>query len=310
MKEKYNLAFWGAGKMASVIVDTIDSTGRFEKYAVASRKKENAESFAKAYDVGRILSYDELLVDENIDIVYISTPTKFHYEHIKRCLISGKNVFCEKPLVENEEEARELIDLAASNGLLLFDGLWTMYMPVIRKLKELVGDIGTIKYATAGLGWPSLVKSEDGKVNSIYELWDYEIYPLAVMQSLFGVPNDIESISKERYQMNVENISYLKYDKFKCRIFSSLRRRGTYCLLVLGTKGVVICRKYWFGRFPIFMWRFPIYLKRISLKHKFSGYEYELDVVAECLDSGKIQSEIYTLDKTLELMKSKEQLSI
>lgn len=310
MKEKYNLAFWGAGSMASVIVDTVDKIERFNKYAVASRNFEKSVAFAQEHGVLKALTYEELLSDKKIDLVYISTPTKFHYEHIKQCLLAGKNVICEKPLVETEQEATELFELSEKYNLLLLDGLWTMYMPIIERLCDLVKEIGNIKYASASLGWPSKKKSKDGDIRFIYDLWDYEVYPLAIMHALFGVPENIKSISKEKYTKTIENKSFLSFPGFKSRIFSSLKRRGTYCLVVVGAKGLIICRKYWMGRYPIFVYKFPFSIKKIDMKHKYSGYEYELLAAAECLDEGKIQSELFLHKKTIELMKSKDQLSI
>ena len=310
MKNKYNLAFWGAGHMAAAIIDTVDKTNRFYKYAVASRKKENAISFANHNVIEKVLTYDELLLDNKIDLVYISTPTKLHYEHIKRCILAHKNVICEKPLVENEEEAKEIIELAKLNNVLLIDGLWTMYMPIVDQLKKSVLELGVLKYASASLGWPSLKKSEDGTLKSSYDLWDYEIYPLTVMNSLFGSPIKIDSKSKEICKMKIENISILEYDGFKSRIFSSLKRKGTYCLFVIGTKGALICRKYWFGKYPIFIWKYPFKFKKINMHHKFTGYEYELYEAARCLDNGTMQSDLYSHEKTIELMRCKDQLLI
>lgn len=308
MKEVYKVAFWGAGKIASTVIGTIDNIDRLEKYAVATRSLEKAIKFAEEHSIRRALTFDKLLEDENIDLIYVTTPTKFHYEHIKRCLNAGKNVICEKPMVENEKEAVELVELAKEKNVLLIDGLWTMYMPIIEKLQEIVKELGDIKYASAGLGYPCLDKLADS-VKASYELWDLEVYPLSMILSLAGIPDIIVGKTKKQFGIDIKNVSYLRYgDHKKCRIFSSIKNRGTYCLFVAGRKGFLLCRKYWFGRYPIYYYKFPFKFKKVNLNHKLSGYEYEFEEAIYCLDNNMIQSNKYDLHKTIELMKCKNKV--
>ena len=307
MKETYNLAFWGTGRIAATVIDTISHIDRLKKYACASRSIEKSNTFAEKYNVEKALSFEELLLDANVDLIYISTPTKLHYEHIKKCLLAGKNVICEKPMVETEEEAIELVQIAKNKQCLLIDGLWTMYMPIIGTLEEAIKQIGLIKYASAGLGYPSINRSATG-ITSTYELWDYEIYPLSIMHALFGPPDKIVSRTKIQYSMPVKNVSFLMYRGRKCRIFSSLKRRGTYCFFALGTKGLILCRKYWMGKYPVFVWKYPFSIKKHVMTHKYSGYEYEFEAAIDCLDHTEIQSEVYPLKRTIAIMKSKKSM--
>lgn len=67
-------------------------------------------------------SYEELVKDSNVDVVYIATPHGVHYEHVKLCLENGKNVLCEKPFTINARQSKELIALAKEKSLFLMEG--------------------------------------------------------------------------------------------------------------------------------------------------------------------------------------------
>ena len=151
------IGFMGAGKIAAEMARTINGLkGEVEAYAVAAREYDRAEQFAHAYGFTRAYgSYEEMLADENVDLVYISTPIAMHYEHVKMSISYGKNVLCEKGFELNASQAEEVFQLAEEKGVLLTEGIWTRYMPS-RKILEKVLDSGVIGTATslcANLGY-------------------------------------------------------------------------------------------------------------------------------------------------------------
>lgn len=311
MKQTYNLALFGAGTIAKKIVEAATQNERLCLYAVASRNVENAASFAEKYNIQYAFdSYERMLADEQIDLVYISTPTKVHYEHIKMCLQAGKNVICEKPFVETAEQAIELKELAEKRKIFLMDALWTMYMPIMDKLSEYTKQIGKIKYSTASLGYPSISKDEFGKLKSRYDLWDYAVYPLATTIFLRGEPLNLRSRSKNVDDIIVKNRTGLKYEHGNARLFSSLLHRSTYMLAIVGAKGMILARKWWFGRFPVIVWKYPFKFNILKFKHEINGYEYELNEAIRCLDKGEIETERYSLHNTISVLKWAEQMEI
>ena len=311
MKQTYNLALFGAGTIAKKIVEAAKQNERLCLYAVASRNVENAASFAEKFKIQYIFdSYERMLADEKIDFVYISTPTKFHYEHIKMCLLAGKNVICEKPFVETTEQAIELKELAERGNLFLMDALWTMYMPIMDTLADYTKKIGKIKYSTASLGYPSISKDEEGNLKSRYDLWDYAVYPLATTIFLRGEPLRLKSKSKQSENIIVKNRTKMKYEDGNARLFSSLLHRSTYLLTILGTKGIIFARKWWFGRFPIVVWKYPFKFSVLKFKHEINGYEYELNEAIKCLDQGTIDNDKYSLCNTISVLKWAEQMEI
>jgi dihydrodiol dehydrogenase / D-xylose 1-dehydrogenase (NADP) len=104
-------------------------------------KQTGCPSSAKAYG-----SYEELVKDENIDIVYIATPHSHHYQNAMLCLEAGKNVLCEKAFTVNAEQARILAKKAKEKGLFLMEAVWTRYFPLSVYVRDLItsGKIGPV----------------------------------------------------------------------------------------------------------------------------------------------------------------------
>ena len=88
---------------------------------------------------------DEFLQDEETNFIYIATPNLLHYEQVKRALIAGKNVICEKPFCTKASQARELIELAEEKGLILVDAVPPAFLPNMEILKRELPKIGKIR---------------------------------------------------------------------------------------------------------------------------------------------------------------------
>lgn len=120
--------------------------GPIEKYAVAARDYSRAQAFAceegfqKAYG-----SYEELVNDPEVDLVYVATPHSHHHDHALLALQAGKAVLVEKAFAANYREASEVIDCAQRKQLLCVEAVWTRFMPLSHKICELLreGTIGT-----------------------------------------------------------------------------------------------------------------------------------------------------------------------
>ncbi|KNG49164.1 oxidoreductase domain containing protein [Stemphylium lycopersici] len=104
-------------------------------------KEVGAPSDAKAYG-----SYEELVKNPDIDIVYIATPHSHHYQNAMLCLEAGKNVLCEKAFTVNAAQARKLAEVARSKNLFLMEAVWTRYFPLSIYVREQItsGRIGPI----------------------------------------------------------------------------------------------------------------------------------------------------------------------
>ena len=134
---RVNVAILGAGRIAHSMARTLVAmaadpryAGLVAPYAVAARDGGRAAAFAAEYGFPVSYgSYDELLADPDVDLVYIATPHSLHAEQGIACLKAGKNILVEKSFTANAAQARALLDAADGSGLLCTEAIWTRYMP-------------------------------------------------------------------------------------------------------------------------------------------------------------------------------------
>lgn len=150
------LALLGAGNIARKMANTVNEMEGVELYAVAARDLDRAQAFAAEYKVEKAFgSYEEMVQDPGVELVYICTLNHVHLDHVKLCLNHGKHVLCEKPFMINAHQAREAVALAREKNLLLAEAIWTRYLPMRKTLDDLLANdaIGEISTLTASLGY-------------------------------------------------------------------------------------------------------------------------------------------------------------
>ena len=150
------MAILGAGNIAGTLAVTMQGLSEVECYAVASRNLEKAQDFAKRYGFQKAYgSYEEMLADEAVELVYIATPHSHHYQHMKLCIEAGKHVLCEKAFTATRAQAEEIFRLAKERNVLVTEAIWTRYMPSRKIINDLLaeGVIGEVKTLTANLSY-------------------------------------------------------------------------------------------------------------------------------------------------------------
>ena len=132
-----NVAILGAGRIAQSMAETLVKMAADDRYrdlvapyAVAARDGERAAAFAAKYGFPVSYgSYEELVADPNVNLVYIATPHNFHAEQAILCMRAGKGVLVEKAFGANTQQAREILDVSDETGMLCTEAIWTRYMP-------------------------------------------------------------------------------------------------------------------------------------------------------------------------------------
>ncbi len=155
MAEKnLNWAVLGVGVIANEMAQALHKQGK-NLYAVANRTHEKAVAFAEKYNVAKIYdSVDEIFTDENVDVIYITTPHNTHYQFMKRALENGKHLLVEKSITLNSRELDEMIALAAEKNLILAEAMTIWHMPLYKTLAEKIssGDFGKVQIITLNFG--------------------------------------------------------------------------------------------------------------------------------------------------------------
>ena len=187
----------GTGFIAGEFAKGLSSVAKAKLLGVSSRKSANAQSFAKIFQVPRSYdSYEQLVADPDIDVVYIATPNHTHKDLCILCLKAGKPVLCEKPFTLNAQEAREVIDLARRQQLFCMEAMWMRFMPLIQKVREMIdqGVIGDVKMLMADFGYPFAYDANSRFFSPQFgggALMDRGIYGLSLAYYLLGPPTEI-----------------------------------------------------------------------------------------------------------------------
>ncbi|OOY14490.1 Gfo/Idh/MocA family oxidoreductase [Thioclava sp. DLFJ4-1] len=163
--------------------------------AVGSRNLDSARRFADAEGVPRAHgSYEDLVNDPDVDVIYVATPHNFHHEHVLLALNAGKHVLVEKPMGLNHAQASEMVSLARDKGLFFAEALWSYFLPKFDVIAQLLDDgvLGEISatYTDFGEYLPPDHRLFDARLAG-GPLLDLGTYPVSLITRMMGAPDDI-----------------------------------------------------------------------------------------------------------------------
>ncbi len=159
MSARSHIIRWGiigTGAIAKKFATALNALGDAKLAAIGSRSQEAADEFAAKFKIPHAHgSYEALVNDPEVDAVYVATPHSCHKDNALSALQAGKAVLVEKPFTINAAETECLIDFAQSRNLLLMEGMWTRYLPLYVKLREMLanGAIGDVRLLTGDFGF-------------------------------------------------------------------------------------------------------------------------------------------------------------
>ncbi|MCR5596530.1 MAG: Gfo/Idh/MocA family oxidoreductase [Lachnospiraceae bacterium] len=308
----FKMAILGAGGIAGTMARTIARMDEVESYAIGSRNISKAEEFAKEYGFTKAYgSYEEMLADPKIDLVYIAVPHSHHHQWTIAALNAGKNVLCEKAFAVNEKQTREMIELAESKGLLLTEAIWTRYMPSRRMITELIesGIIGRITTVSANLGYKidmneRLVKPELAGGC----LLDLTVYPLNFASMVWG--DDIKKISASCVMTDTgvdgQDTVMIEYgDGRMASMFTTMYSVTNRMGLICGTDGYIEVQNI---NNPE---QIRVYspdasghrlIKCLDVPEQISGYEYEVLASMKAIKEGKTECPEMPHSQTIQIM--------
>ena len=191
---------WGilaTGKIAHAFATDLAQVPGAVLAAVGSRRPESAQAFAEQYGTPEsgtpraYGSYEELVTDPDVDVIYIATPHSFHLENARLCFEAGKHVLCEKPLTLSVADSEQMVALAREHGLFLMEAMWTACHPGVRALQRRLaaGEFGTPRHVHAELGFVVNADPSDRMLDpdlGAGALLDMGIYPLTFAHLILG----------------------------------------------------------------------------------------------------------------------------
>jgi predicted dehydrogenase len=171
--------------------------------AVAARDLPRAEAYAEQHGIPVAYGeYRALLADPDIDAVYNPLPNSLHGPWTLRAIAAGKHVLCEKPFASNAEEAEQVAEAAEASGLVVMEAMHYRYHPLIRRLRELAGELGPVRHIQC---WTSFAISDEGDIRYDYDLgggalMDGGCYALDCLRLLGPGEPDVTAALADPYQ--------------------------------------------------------------------------------------------------------------
>jgi dihydrodiol dehydrogenase / D-xylose 1-dehydrogenase (NADP) len=312
MTDKIRWGILSTGWIAKKFAEGLSVLPDAEIVAVGSRAQETADAFGDEYGVPhRHASYEALVGDQDVDVIYIGTPHPFHKDNAILSLEAGKAVLLEKPFTINAGEAEKVIALAREKGLFLMEAMWSRYIPIIVKLRELLaeGAIGEVRMLTADLGFRSEFDPKSRLFNLELgggALLDVGIYPISFASMVLGTPARIASMA-HLGQTGVDEQAGIVfgYDGGQLAILhTALQTSTTIEATVMGTKGKIRVHSAWFYGTTLTLSIEGRDDEAISLPYEGNGYNFEAAEVMRCLREGKLESDVMPLDETLAIMQT------
>ncbi|MCM1200651.1 MAG: Gfo/Idh/MocA family oxidoreductase [Bacteroides fragilis] len=309
MAVKMKTAILGAGNIAGILAATMRELAEVECYAVASRSLEKAQAFAKRYGFQKAYgSYEEMLADEAVELVYIATPHSHHYQHMKLCIEAGKHVLCEKAFTATRAQAEEIFRLAKERDVLVTEAIWTRYMPSRKMINDLLaeGVIGEVKTLTANLSYAISDKERIIRPELAGgALLDVGVYTLNFALMHFGgrIAQKKSFVSLTETGVDGQNAISLSYEDGRLAILNS----GIYGLsdrqgIFYGSKGFMVVENINDPQ------EIKVYdqnrelCRSIAVPEQISGYEYEIRETIDCIRKGERECPSMRHADTLEVM--------
>lgn len=239
---KINLAIIGAGKWGMNHVKTANGILKNDLKYVCD-VNEGTKKKLEDLGIGAKFTKDieDVINDDSVNAVIISTSAETHFEIAKKCLEKGKNVLLEKPITLETNEAKELIKIAEENNLKLMVGHILLYHPAVLKIKEMLnsGLLGKLQYIYSNRLNLGTIRSEENI------LWSFAPHDISVIQFLTKTnPLSIKASGAKFLQKNIEDttITILEYpDNVHAHIYVSwLHPFKEQRLVVIGSEGMLV----------------------------------------------------------------------
>jgi predicted dehydrogenase len=325
MPNSYTPLRWGilgAGAIAKRFCSDVKPLGDHKLQAVGSRDQAKADAFGDQFEIStRHSSYEALVADPDVDVIYVATPHTFHKEHSLLALRAGKPVLCEKPFTINLAEAEEVVAEARKLGVFLMEGMWSRCFPIMAKAREFAksGDIGSARMIEADFGFRGGKLGADNLLEGFNPegrlfnpalgggaLMDVGVYPISLAMMFFGAPAQVASLGVLGSTGVDENTGVLlQFPGNEIGLLStSLQVNTPQKATILGTDGRIEIHSPWWKPSVLTVYRNGKDPERIELPFEGGGFQFEAMHVADCLRAGKLESDIIPLDGSLAVMKT------
>ncbi|MBE7698747.1 Gfo/Idh/MocA family oxidoreductase [Oerskovia sp. Sa1BUA8] len=301
----------GAGRIAADFADEVRVFTQGHVAAVGSRDEHRARDFVQRHAPSAAVhgSYEALVADPDVDVVYVATPHSHHRDHALLAIAAGRHVLVEKAFTRNEAEAREVFDAARAAGVFVMEAMLTRHLPHVAAIRALIaqGEVGEVRSVTAGYGSAAAYDPSHRLFAPELAggaLLDIGVYPLAFAMDLLGVPDAVTAVGLlAPTGVDAQSTVVLRYgDRATATLSSSVLARSATSLVVAGTGGrIEVADRFMVPTAFSVVWA-------DGARREYDGFvpagkQYEAAEVARCVAAGVPESPRMTWQDTLDLMR-------
>jgi predicted dehydrogenase len=247
----------GTGFIAGLQTQDLNENG-FTVQAVGSRTLESGKAFGDKFGIPTAHdSYEALVADPDVDVIYIATPHPFHHANALLALNAGKHVLVEKAFTINAREAQEIVELAESKGLVALEAMWSRFLPHMVRIREIIqeGTIGEVRKVVASHN-QSLPKDPAHRLNDPAlgggALLDLGIYPISFAFDVLGTPERIQA-SATMTATGVDGQTAAIFDYGggqQALVDCEMDAAGANRAVIIGTEGWIDIESVWYNPVP------------------------------------------------------------
>lgn len=251
--KKLKWGILGTGRICNKVVPAIQNAPSSVAHAIASRTQEKAKEAAKKFNITHAMgSYESLIANKEIEVVYVPLPNAMHVEWVIKAAQAKKHILCEKPLGINFEEVQHALKAAKENNVHLMEGYMWPHHPRTAKLKEILksGRLGELKHINAALDF--LLTDQYSRTRRTPELgggalYDTGCYPVqGILWAFEEMPSSVFAQAQFENGIDTEMTALLKFSSGKSATFHcSFNNTYRGHLEVIGTKAVLRVPLMW-----------------------------------------------------------------
>ncbi|MCK8521747.1 Gfo/Idh/MocA family oxidoreductase [Aquimarina sp. D1M17] len=297
----------GLGNIANQFAKDMALVPDAELVAVGSRSMDKAVDFAQKYGAQRAYNtYDQVINDGEVDIIYIATPHNSHAELTIQSLNAGKHVLCEKPVALNFSETVKMVEASKTNGKFFMEAFWTRFNPSIREVYSKVdqNEIGDIKYINADFAF-NIGVATGRMIDPLLgggSLMDMGVYPLFLSYLVLGKPKEILAASNF-YATGADKQTsiILQYQDAQAVLHSSFVSPSDMKATVSGTEGRIRINSIWHETQS-----YTVIKNNHEVDYHFptkgKGFTYEIEECHRCIHEKKLESDLWSHEDSLNLI--------
>jgi predicted dehydrogenase len=306
----------GTGGIAQAFTTDILGEGMVVT-AVGSRSQVTADEFAKRNGIPTAHgSYEALVADPDVDVIYVSTPHPYHLPNALLVLNAGKHALVEKPFTINAAEARELVDVANEKKLVVLEAMWTRWLPHMVRIREILkaGTLGDVRTVIADHN-QRISEDPQHRINAPElgggALLDLGIYPISFAWDVFGKPQTVQSISSPTPTgVDRQTAVLFSYsDGQQAVLHTASDTKGPNRASIIGTKGWIEIERTFYmpTSFTVFASDGSV-IERYEHPVKNRGMQYQAWEAERLITSGLTASDVLPTSQSIEIMEVLDQI--